>query len=138
MIRLQGVDSPVLPAGPEMHGVLHAGGVVRDATIPKQTASGFREVLGPKAWGAHMICNRGCNMPVTALKLFSSIAAQLGSGGQANYAAANAVMDGMATTLQTQVVCAGCPQCIGLSPSMRLNWKEKLMPATAAYKGELA
>lgn len=92
-----------LNAGPELHGVLHAGGVVRDATIPKQTAAGFREVLGPKAQGASVISSSCRCAPMVALKLFSSIAARLGSGGQANYAAANAVMDGLAASLQIQV-----------------------------------
>lgn len=91
-----------MDAGPELQGLLHSGGVVRDATIQKQTAAGMREVLGPKAQGAALISSSSQCAPVTAFKLFSSIAARLGSGGQANYAAANAVMDGMAASLQIQ------------------------------------
>ena len=81
---------------------------MRDATIQKQTAAGMREVLGPKAQGACLIRSSSRCAPVTALKLFSSIAARLGSGGQANYAAGNAVMDGMAASLQTQARFISC------------------------------
>ena len=54
--------------------------------------------------GAQRILHNMHGSPVAAIKLFSSIAAALGSGGQANYAAANAVLDAQASALQAQVL----------------------------------
>ena len=39
-------------AGPEVTGVLLAGGVLRDATLSKQTLSGVRQVCAPKVMAA--------------------------------------------------------------------------------------
>ena len=94
-----------MPTGAPLVGVLHAGGVLNDATIPKQTMGGVRAVFAAKTVGAGAILQAGCRQPLRAVKLFSSIAAAMGSGGQANYAAANAVMDAWSHSCQAQVCC---------------------------------
>jgi hypothetical protein len=91
-------------AGRPVAGVLHAGGVLQDAVLANQDLHHIRTAWAPKAAGAqHLMAILGRLKPVAVLKLFSSIASQLGSGGQANYAAANAMLDAMAARLHSQV-----------------------------------
>ena len=101
-----------------MQGILLAGGVLRDATLAKQTAGSVRAVFAPKVSGARAAVAAAHGAPLEAMKLFSSVAASLGSGGQANYAAANAVLDATAMQLQHQVQQA--PSCCQGVCRMRL------------------
>lgn len=77
--------------------------MVNDALIENQTVHSARTVFAPKVNGTSNILAIAGREPVAAIKLFSSVAASLGSGGQANYAAANAVMDSCAAQSQNQV-----------------------------------
>ena len=69
-------------------------------------------MFAPKVSGAHNLASAPLVMvqPVSALKLFSSMAAALGSGGQANYAAANAVLDATGSLLQAKGMSAASVQ----------------------------
>ncbi|MFE9427031.1 SDR family NAD(P)-dependent oxidoreductase [Kitasatospora sp. NPDC006697] len=76
--------------------VIHTAGVLADATVGNLTADQVCEVLRPKAdaaWNLHELTRE---VPLTAFVLFSSIANLIGNPGQANYAAANAYLDGLA------------------------------------------
>ena len=80
-------------------GVMHAAGVLRDALLADQTDHAFDEVWQPKAAGAMNLHNTVVNDLGSRLDLFvmfSSVTALLGNAGQANYAAANAVLDALA------------------------------------------
>nr|UPI48941.1 type I polyketide synthase [Micromonospora sp.] len=74
--------------------VVHAAGVIDDATVGNLTPDQLHTVLRPKvdtAWNLHRHAQ-----DVDHLILFSSAAGTLGSPGQANYAAANTYLDALA------------------------------------------
>ena len=77
--------------------VLHAGGVLADGLLGRQSLSTLREAFAAKVAGWMGVASRVAQSPVQAAVLFSSIAGLIGSGGQGSYAAANAALDGAST-----------------------------------------
>ena len=82
--------------------VLHAGGVIRDAPLSKQTASTLREVMAPKQHASARLAHASCALPISSDIGFSSLSALLGTAGQANYAAANLMLNAQAEERQSQ------------------------------------
>jgi NAD(P)-dependent dehydrogenase (short-subunit alcohol dehydrogenase family)/acyl carrier protein len=81
---------------PPLRGIVHAAGVLRDALLVRMTDDDLSGALRPKvdaAWHLHTL-TRG--LPIDFFVMFSSVAALLGSPGQANYAAGNAFLDALA------------------------------------------
>ncbi|MFC4855484.1 SDR family NAD(P)-dependent oxidoreductase [Actinophytocola glycyrrhizae] len=82
---------------PNLVGVIHAAGVVDDATIDSLTPEQVEAVLRPKVDAARNLHElTGDRDTVELFVLFSSATSILGTAGQANYAAANAYLDGLA------------------------------------------
>jgi hypothetical protein len=83
-------------ASGELRGVLHCAGIVDDAAIARQDTERLRRVFAPKIAGSWNLHEVASGSGTSVFVLFSSVSALLGSFGQANYAAANAFMDGLA------------------------------------------
>lgn len=77
-------------------GVVHAGGLLADAMLARQTGASVRAVLAPKVLGGRLLLQLAAAAPLQLSALFSSTAALIGPAGQANYAAANAMLGALA------------------------------------------
>ncbi len=81
---------------PPLRGVMHAAGVLDDATILTLTPEQLERVIAPKIDGARNLHESTSGDPLDLFVMFSSAAALLGNAGQAAYAAGNAFMDALA------------------------------------------
>jgi len=81
---------------PGITGIVHCAGVLDDHLIEDLSVDSFEKVFSGKARGAWNLHTLTQALPLDFFVLFSSAAAILGNRGQANYAAANAYLDGIA------------------------------------------
>jgi thioester reductase-like protein len=97
---------------PKLTAIFHLAGILDDQPITEQSLGAYKKVLAPKAqgaWNLHL-ASLDFNYPVKHFVMLSSIVSMLGNPGQANYAAANAFLDGL----------AGYRQALGL-PGLSYN-----------------
>ncbi|MFI9744153.1 SDR family NAD(P)-dependent oxidoreductase [Streptomyces sp. NPDC052494] len=91
--------------------VYHLAGVNADAAFGSLTDASYEKVFHAKARGADVLAEAITGHDPQALVLFSSVSAVLGAAGQANYAAANGYLDGLAEHLRDRGV-----------PAVSVNW----------------
>jgi len=87
---------------PPLAGVAHLAGVLDDALLSQQSLERFRTTLAPKAFGACHVDRLTKNDDLDFFIVSSSVSSLFGSPGQANYATANALLDGLVAQRRAQ------------------------------------
>ncbi|WP_446696882.1 type I polyketide synthase [Streptomyces zagrosensis] len=95
-----------VPAEHPLTAVVHAAGLLQDATVQALTADQVAEVLRSKADAAWHLHELTRDMELSAFVLFSAAAGLLGAAGQGNYAAANTFLDALAQHRQAHGLAA--------------------------------
>ncbi|MEU8434174.1 type I polyketide synthase [Streptomyces sp. NPDC029216] len=85
-----------MPGPYPLTAVVHAAGVLADGTVESLTAESLHRVLRAKAGGAVNLHELTRGHTLSAFIQFSALAGTIGTAGQANYAAANGFLDGLA------------------------------------------
>ena len=121
----------------EVKGIIHAAGVVNDVRIGDMTRDQLVAVMRPKvlgAWNLHISSLRH-QLPLDHFVLFSSVASIVGNGGQANYVAANTVLDSLAAYRRARGFAAssinwGALAEVGMATNEELRRQFQLMGIT--------
>ncbi|MEV5361140.1 beta-ketoacyl reductase, partial [Micrococcus luteus] len=87
---------------PPLAGVAHLAGVLDDALLGQHNVERFRKTLAPKAYGAGHLDRLTEGDALDFFIVSSSVSALFGSPGQANYATANAMLDGLVARRRAQ------------------------------------
>ena len=121
-----------IPSAWPLRGVIHAAGLLDDHSLLRQSVASFVKVAKPKWIGAWNLHRTTLTQPLDFFVLFSSAAAPIGMAGQANYSAANAMLDGLAVYRRSRGLpalsvawgpWAGAGMAVDLKPaSMGLAW----------------
>jgi acyl carrier protein len=96
LIQLQAIFAEVQEQMPTLAGIFHLAMVLDDGAVMNMNRSRFQHVARPKFRGACNLHRLSQDLSLDYFVLFSSASASAGFPGQANYAAANAGLEGLA------------------------------------------
>jgi surfactin synthase thioesterase subunit/acyl carrier protein len=96
---------------PPLRGVFHAAMVLEDVPLATMTEEQFLRAVRPKVDGAWHLHNHTRGLDLDAFVVYSSMTWNVGTPGQANYAAANGFLDALAIHRRE----------LGL-PALTINW----------------
>jgi acyl transferase domain-containing protein/NADPH:quinone reductase-like Zn-dependent oxidoreductase/acyl carrier protein len=128
MNDLERVFTMIAAEMPPLRGVLHGAGLLSDGTLSEIDLDRFDAAIAPKVSGAWHLHRLTAGMPLDFFVMHSSVASVLGLSGQANYAAANAILDAIARMRNA----AGLP-------ALSINWgpwSEAGMAAASSDRGQ--
>src|SRR5262249_49574017 len=84
---------------------VHGAGIIEDKLVVDKTPESFDRVVHTKADSSYLLSQALHRDALKCLVFMSSITAAFGNRGQADYAAANGVMNGLATLLSREWPC---------------------------------
>ncbi len=90
----------------DLHGVIHAAGLIEDGPLQIKTRESAARVLAPKIQGTLVLQQALGDSKLDFLLLFSSVSSLAPPAGQVDYAAANAFLDAFALSQAGQPVTA--------------------------------
>ena len=89
----QGAVNSLIAKYPQINGIIHGSGIIKDNFVIKKTLGEIEQVLFPKVKGLKYLDEATAKFKLDYFITLSSIAGTLGNAGQTDYAAANGYMD---------------------------------------------
>ncbi|MDG6225399.1 MAG: SDR family NAD(P)-dependent oxidoreductase [Candidatus Thermoplasmatota archaeon] len=93
--------SKIVKHAGEINGVIHAAGIEQSKLLINKTEEDFSRVVDTKIVGAANIIEATKDHPLEFFVSFSSVAGRFGNAGQADYSAANDMLDKMWGTVRS-------------------------------------